>query len=635
MDQMEITCNNAECGGVVLAGDRFCGSCGTPVPDVRRFAPWPGAAGDTAASLGEEPFFSHEPRRPTELLSNATRFLCAAAYLNHAFANRVIWHLLATRRAVAPSVNFDVGPVLRHCLRARRNILVRDIALMVIVLAGLIIRTLPTLDFLLFTISLGVLLPNAGRRRSGLIGTLVFSLAALAGVALSIAFMAFLALGSFASSLATGGSLASGAAGFFGAVFTFLFLLAATWATEFVYLRTTFRTLAEGLRSEAGAPRAMSGAAEERIALVEGAQWGNMTLHSGWFPFIGTGLQTEVHWSIATSLRRKDDPVRQRLGESLDDERVPGGKHVPRDENVHIDPVDLHRRIRERLWALSDPALPANERIAALTVTDRLVGSGLMGLGNPLFDARSKTPYSHASQEAVEALIRHPQARLRYYQQVSVSDEGPAVMSRGRKVVESVDQEVAVSAFVYAAVEGRMFYLQFVLTALPPIDQAYRIVGFRYAASLTGMLVYSIKRLFGSIMSAPAGMYATFRLWRDERQAERTYLSAVGGDFGTEISVRQLGTAPWFGSYIEELDVEKYNMMISRLLLETVQEYLDSNDVDTSAFANSAQTIINNGDTNYIRENNANIDQFGGNRKIYNQSPNPANSAARPQGNPK
>jgi len=177
-----------------------------------------------------------------------------------------------------------------------------------------------------------------------------------------------------------------------------------------------------------------------------------------------------------------------------------------------------------------------------------------------------------------------------------------------------------------------MFYLQFVLTALPPIDQAYRIAGFRYAKSLTGMLMYSIKRLFGSIMSAPAGMYATFRLWRDERHAERTYMSPVGGDFGTEISVRQLGTAPWFGSYIEELDVEKYNMMISRLLLETVQEYLDAKDVDTSAFANSAQTIINNGDTNYIRENNAKIDQFGGSRKIYNQSPN---SAPRSQGNPK
>jgi hypothetical protein len=615
----QMTCSKPGCGGAVLTGDRFCGECGTPAPDLRRPAPGAGIANDTSIPLDEKPFFSHKPSRPSGPLSNATRYLCAAAYLNYAFANRVIWHLLATRRAVAPSVGFDVGPVLRHCMRARRNILIRDVVLIVIVLVGLIIRRLPTLDFLLFALSVGGLLPNVRRRRGGLIGTLVFALGTVAGVTLAIAFMAFLSLGSFASSLAASGSLVSGAAGFIGSVFTFVLLLAATWATEFVYLRTTFRTLSEDLRhGSESQSRAMSGVAEERIAMVEGAQWGNVTLHSGWFPFIGAGLQTKVHWSIAIRLRRKD-PVRQALW-----------KQSLNEENVPIDPVDLHKRIRGRLLALSDPALPENERITALTVSDRVIGSGLLDMGSPLFDTHLKTPYSHASREAVEALIRHPQARLRYYQQVSVSDEGPAVMSRGRKIIESVDQEIAVSAFVYTAVEGGIFYLQFVLTALPPIDDAYRVIGFRYGTSFIGTLMYSIKRLFGSIASAPAGIYSAFRLWRTERQTEKEYLSSTGGDFGAQISVRQMATSPVFGSYIEELDVEKYNMMISRLLLETVQEYLESKDVDISAFANSAQTIVNNGDINYIRENNAKIDQFGGRGNTHNQSPT---SDARAQGN--
>ena len=626
MDQTQMTCSNVECGGAVVIGDRFCGTCGTPVRDVRRPAPWPAAADETAGSLSEEPLFSHEPRLPSGPSSNATRYLCAAAYLNDAFANRVIQQLLATRRAVAPSINFDVGPVLRHCLRARRNIFIRDVVLLVIVLAGLIIRTLPTLAFLLLVLSLGGLLPNVGRRRGGLIGTLLFALGTVAGVALAVVLMILLALGSFVSSLVTGGSLVSGAASFIGSVLAFALLLAATWATEFVYLRTTFRVLAEDLRSGAESPRAVSGAAEQRIAMVEGAQWGNITLHSGWFPFIGAGRQSEKHWSIAIRLRRKN-PLDQRLGkQSLD------GEHAPIEKYVQIDPVDLHRRIGERLRVLNDPTLPENERIAALTVSDRVVGSGLLSLGNPLLDTNLKTPYSHASREAIEALIRHPQARLRYYQQVSVSDEGPAVMSRGRKVIESVDQEVAVSAFVYAAVEGRMFYLQFVLTALPPIDAAYRVTGFRYGTSFIGTLMYSMKRLFRSIASAPAGIYAAFQLWRTERQVEKEYLSSTSGDFGTMISVRQMATAPWFSSYIEELDVEKYNMMVSRLLLETVQEYLDSKGVDTSAFENSAQTIINNGDFNYIGENNAPVRQFGGRNNTYNE---PTNSPARAQGKPK
>ena len=158
---------------------------------------------------------------------------------------------------------------------------------------------------------------------------------------------------------------------------------------------------------------------------------------------------------------------------------MPGDNGPVADEAlIQIDPVDLHRHIRERLQGLNDPRLPENERVTGLTVSDRVVGSGLLSEENALFDKSLKTPYSHASREAVEALMRHPQARLRYYQQVSVSDEGPDVMSRGRRVIESVDQEVAVSAFVYAAVEGGMFYLQFVLTALPPIDQKYRLIAF-------------------------------------------------------------------------------------------------------------------------------------------------------------
>jgi hypothetical protein len=601
---MQMTCSNPECGGAILVGDRFCGLCGTSAPEALRLAPWPGPTGAAPGSPGEEPLFSHERPWSPGTLSNATRFLCAAAYLNHTFANRVIRDLLATRRAVAPSINFDVGPVLRHCLRARRTILFRDIALLGIILVGLVIRTLTTLDFLLFVVSIGVLLPRVRRRRGGLVGTMLFAVGAAAGLAIAVALLASLAFGSFASSLAVTGSLSSGAASFLGFVFTFALLVAATWATEFVYLHTTFRTLIEDLRGGSAAPRAVSGAAEARIAIVEGAQRGNVTLHAGRFPFIGAGGQTDVHWSIAIRLRPSKDPHRQRLeGLSLDD------GPAPTDKRVQIDPVDLHHWINEKLAGLNDPGLPDHERIGGLTISDRVVGSGLLGAGNPLLDADLKTPYSHASREAVEALIRHPQARLRYYQQVSVSDEGPAVMSRGRKVIDSVDQEVAVSAFVYVAVEGGMLYLQFVLTALPPIDQRYRVVGFRYGTSFAGTLGYSVKRVFGSIASAPSGIYAAFQLWRDERRAEREYLSSTGGDFGTQVSVREMATAPWFGTYIEELDVEKYNKMFSRLLLDEVQEYLRAHGVDTSAFLNSAQNIIDNSNNSYIKGDHNKVEQ--------------------------
>ena len=86
-------------------------------------------------------------------------------------------------------------------------------------------------------------------------------------------------------------------------------------------------------------------------------------------------------------------------------------------------------------------------------------------------------PYSQASPEAIDALIQHPAAGLRYYLRVCVSDEGQPVWVRKREVIGTTDQEIAVSAFIYVAVEGRMFYLQFVPHLLPPIYQQYHVVG--------------------------------------------------------------------------------------------------------------------------------------------------------------
>jgi hypothetical protein len=336
-------------------------------------------------------------------------------------------------------------------------------------------------------------------------------------------------------------------------------------------------------------PRPASGDAESRIGVVEGAQRGNITLYGGEDPFIGAGWVLDEDWSIAIKLEPRDEK-RQGLHALASSS----------DGYVAIDPVELHAVIAERLGRLNDPALPVNERISALTVTDRVVGSGLLPWDSPLVDRARSTPYSHASRQAIQALMRHPQAGLRYYQQISVNDEGPPVMSGDEQVIGGADLGVVVSAFVYAAVEGRMFYLQFVLTALPPISSRYRIIdllpGETTPAFTLKVLGHSLKTLFAAVAYCPAGIFSAFRLRRREVELERTALSTDGsavGDLGATISVRELGTDLDFGSYIRELDVAKYRSIIQRLLLETVQDFLADKGVDTSAFEGSAISIIN------------------------------------------
>jgi hypothetical protein len=634
----EMTCPNEECGHAILIGDHFCEVCGTPVTEQPRAEAFTGNAAPVGSTNGsvssngragggtgisspplgggvigsqsttppEEPagtpFFSHERPRPPGPLSSVTRLLCAAAYLDYGFANRVILNLLITRRAVAPSVNIDVGPVLRHCLRARRHILIRDVVLVLIMLTGLVIKTLPTVDVLLYTVALGGALPNVRRGHGGFWTHLFLLAVTVITGALAVVFTVTLALGSVVSSVfSTGISTVSAMTGLTSLVITFAVLFGALGTTEFVFLRTTARALTgeSPLRTEPD--RSLPPIAQHRMAVVEGAQWGNVTLHGGFFPFIGAGVQTEAHWSIATPLR-------------------PAADHQGWGGYVRIDPVDLQQFIGDRLRALNDPALPINERIAALTVSDRLVGTGWMPAGDPLLDEVHKTPYSHASHDAVEALIRHPQARLRYYQQVTVNDESQAVMSHGRKVIDGVDQQLSVSAFVYAAVEGRMLYLQFVLTALPPIDSKYLVGRITYASSVPGTLVFAFRRLFPSVMSAPPGICSAVRLWRKEQKLQKLSLMVQGSDYGARISVRELGTADDFSRYMQVLDVEKYNMIFSQTLLNSVTEYLTKNGIEISAFTGIAQNIINNINNGTVY---GDVNQQGGNNNSINKPPNP------------
>jgi hypothetical protein len=587
-------CGNRECGGRLTPHDQFCGDCGMPVPNSERVAvqreraaAFPEAWTRTAApplppGIGT-PFFSHHPAMATRTLSNATRHLCAAAYLSRGFANRVVADLISSRRAIAPSLDIDLGPIVRHCLRARRNLLRRDLLLIAVIVLGLFLGPLSTIAFLAISVALGIFLPALTRRHGGITGKLVPAF----GIGIIILIVPVggfvLTTGSLLSTVALAGGLPFLSSGG-GSGITFFVVLILAWVVQFSFMLTTLRTLAAHARQGVAPPSPETGPVEGRISLIEGAQWGNITLYGGEDPFIGAGYPQARHWSIAIKLTPAR-PARHLTG------RVPGN-----DEYVPVDPVALHRWLRQRLLTLNDPGLPHNERVGALRVTDRLVGSGRLRWENPLVDPVLKTPYSCASADAIDTLIRYPQAGLRYYQQVSVSDEGPPVIHNGRLLLDGVDQGIAVTAFIYAAVEGRMFYLQFVLSVLPPVFREYQAI--EHLPSLSSGTLQatafrlSVTSMFDAVVSAPVGLLAAFR--NRLKPPERPSADGLAtGDLGAMISVRELGSERQLGNYIRSLDVEKYNRIFERLILESVEDFLAAEGVDTSAFRGGASTIVN------------------------------------------
>lgn len=593
----QLQCTN--CRLPLMPDDAFCGNCGTRAQASHRMSAEytdtlagtrnavPPQAARTGAALSGK-FFGHAVARPVGRMSNVTRYLSAAAYLNPRYANVVIGDLVASHRAVVPSVGIDLGLIIRHCLNARKMQLTRDILLTLLLAAGLYLATIPTIGVMIIAFCLGFLPGVEWERRS--VGVRLVTVAAV-GIALISVFALWFFIHQMDQAggtvphlgpLATGGAIYLAAAA----------LLILTASTEMVYTYNKYRTLGERLGPDARPVRFIrsSDRVESRIAEVEAAQWGNLTLYSGENPFIGTGKR-ERAWSIAIELDHAPDPRQEPLG------RPASRSYVP------IDPVELHKVIRERLLKLKDPALPENERVSALVVDDHIVGEGERRWDGPLLDPNRNLPYSVASPEAIEALIRHPQAGLRYYQRVSVSDEGQVVWSGEDEVIGGADQEIAASAFVYVAVEGRMFYLEFVSTVLPPVHRLYHMVDKLPKISagrfLAKVALDAAASVFRDMISAPGRSCGTLLLMLREHRSVEEDIASVSdyllSDVGARVSVRELGAASAPHTYIQRLDAAKYTKLVERLIADTVLDFLAAKGADTTAYRASAGSIINNG----------------------------------------
>ena len=81
------------------------------------------------------------------------------------------------------------------------------------------------------------------------------------------------------------------------------------------------------------------------------------------------------------------------------------------------------------------------------------------------------------------------------------------------------------------------------------------------------------------------------RSFEEEAGSPRDYVYA---DVGARLSVREIRAALSPRTYIQQLDAAKYTKMIERLVNDTVLDFLEDKGVDTGAYRESAQAIINN-----------------------------------------
>jgi hypothetical protein len=509
---------------------------------------------------------------PRSDYSNATRHLCAGAYLDEEFRRRSLAEVFyQSRRVVAPSHGFELAPVLWHCLRARNIALIRDcfivgvlvVALCAYLPAGLVVIGLLIVQRMV-TSAWNLLRDTVRQVRNGGIGTrmiVVRAVLLLMGLYLGsfALILIFGAVGAYLSLLFASSAVGGDSIDLVGPPLVILFVLGVVFALPVAANLVVQRELDQ---LGPGRPRP-SLPAHRRFTEIARQQDGNTVVYGDFTPFVGAGFELPT-WNFAQRLIR---PAKLFVEGNTDAERE--------FDVAPFSAVELVHYVREQLAALSVNAEPERQ-LPGLVVVDRV------------FQAGTEVAYLNTATPAsiVDTIIRNPTSPTRHYLMCQV------VSWRG---------EVVTTVYVHVALQGKMLYLEFTPRALTPCDDRFRVID---KVGGTGPTAF-VRAAWRGLVDAPRTIgLAPVNLVRATidgiaaSAAGATPTSVARGyDYGATVSVRELASTE-LRTHVQLQDIVKYQRLIERRVLAAAQDFLELRGVDIAEYRQRAMNVLSAGIVN-------------------------------------
>ncbi|WP_235485236.1 hypothetical protein [Streptomyces roseoverticillatus] len=482
--------------------------------------------------------------------SEATRLLCAGAYLDLDFRRRVIEELVEhEERPIAPSLGIDVVPVLTHALRARAQ----D------VLTAVLLACLWAAFFVSGTVSDSEGLPDVPLPWAGIYavvcmvhwmgqaaagrGSAVYTVdkstlrQALKGRA---SLRALRAVGPPVLQLAywivAVAALIEGVGSWTAVLFPLLLVLPVWMHRSRV---ASVMRLELGREAFARHPRALPRSRHHRriAATIDREQYAGLTIYDPSRPFIGMGRPYEP-WSFVLELKPKD-----------------GKSGAPFTARAVVD------LIRPRLEALRDSA--------AATSRDRLKDLEV-----------EEFVYLPVGPHRPEVRYEEPVVRQHLHEAVDEGGEARRYFLRVR--VGAWDEQVVVSVLVRVHTQGGMLVLEVVPHVLTPVKPEFRAVDVIASRGEDDILRDGARALltapaagFASAVSAVRTAVAGFRTWlADPRRA------VPDGPAG---SVREIAGVHSV-SLFQEMDISRYVKTVQDRIASGVRDALRSQGYETDQF---------------------------------------------------
>jgi hypothetical protein len=287
----------------------------------------------------------------------------------------------------------------------------------------------------------------------------------------------------------------------------------------------------------------------QRIATASAT--GNVTLYSGFPPFVGYG-QVKESWSFAIDITRPRQDSRSRSF------------------SVH----EIYDSVKAGLNELDLPGIDVTERLFVNGRDIRGDGRFLPVPGGP--------PVTSVDPALVRELMANPEERARPYLTIGMTGWGGDLVG---------------TTFIRFLLSRTDLFVEAAHTAIGPIREQFKAIDDRNPEPTAGEI---IGLLLGSMFALPAlilmSVRAVFReLTAGRRRARKHDRVTNTGDYGPLLSAREAAADSRWHRYFQAFDDARYVKVIEQRIFRTLLEFLAEHGVDTSSLVARTETVVNNG----------------------------------------
>ncbi|WP_410784934.1 hypothetical protein [Kribbella sp. C-35] len=325
-------------------------------------------------------------------------------------------------------------------------------------------------------------------------------------------------------------------------------------------LVATYGVVARDLRPERFKPDALSSddpAIRERLRDVATASRGNVSVYSGYQPFVGSGVPIES-WSFALDI---DRAAQGQVAESFT-------------------ALTIHDFVKQHLGDL---------RTGEVSLADRVFVDGRDIRDDRRFlPDRFAVPRPKVDRSLVRGLTVEPEDRARPYLTVQISGwRGQLVVSTFlRFVVTPHELIVEVTHCLLGPVRDEFQEVDSLLPE-PTARQAIRIGG------------RALRRTPGHLLRAPfavaAHLLGPVTTANHRSRQRREIVRSLRFDYGAARSPRETVSDDRFQRHFQKLDGALYTKVIEKRMLQAVEQFLDSKGIDTVELTQRQAMMQNNG----------------------------------------